>query len=107
MGNTLFEKIKWAIIRWLARRLPDCKDMVKTLGETLDRPLSLKEKILSKLHLFTCEACELYLKQVTFLHQAAHAHEEKMADEFSGMNLSDAAKERLKEMLRGASGFAF
>lgn len=106
MENTLFGKIKWALIRWLARRLPDCKVMVKTLGETLDRNLSLKEKVIAKLHLFTCEACERYLKQVKFLHDAAHAHGER-TDEFSRMRLSDPGKQGLKEILRTAGGWAF
>jgi hypothetical protein len=107
MENTLFGKIKLAFILWLARRLPDCKVIVKTLGETLDRRLSLKEKILAKLHLFTCEACERYLKQVKFLHDAAHAHEARQRNEFSSLGLGDKAKERLKETLRTAGGWAF
>lgn len=107
MENTFFGKIKWAGTLWLARRLPDCKVMVKTLGETLDRRLSLKEKILAKLHLFTCEACERYLKQVKFLHEAMHAHEERTSDEFSTVSLSGAAKERLKHLLRTGGGLAF
>jgi hypothetical protein len=106
MENTVFGKIKWAFILWLARHLPDCKVMVRTLGESLDRNLSLKEKIIAKLHLFTCEACERYLKQVKFLHDAAHAHGER-TDEFSIKGLSEAGKERLKETLRTAGGLAF
>lgn len=107
MENTLFGKIKWAFILWLARRLPDCKVMVRTLGESLDRNLSLKEKIIAKLQLYTCEACERYLKQVKFLKDAMHTHEERTGDEFSSVDLSDAAKEKLKDLLRTAGGLSF
>ena len=105
MENTLSGKIKWVFILWLARRLPVCKVIVKSLGESLDRDLSLKEKIITKLHLFTCEACERYMKQVRFLHDAAYAHGERA--ELSRMRLSETAKQRLKETLKTVGGLAF
>jgi|SRR5882757_1649210 len=109
MKQTLFEKIKWAFIFWLARRLPDCKTMTPTLGESLDRKLSLNEKIVIKLHLFTCEACERYLKQVTFLREAMHAHEDRLTGESdaSSCQLSVEVKNKMKELLRSSAGFAF
>ena len=102
MGNTVLEKIKWAIIFWLARRLPDCKAITPLLGETIDRKPTVREKIVMRLHLFTCEACGRYLGQIKFLKEAMHIHTEKLldADQFSTAVLSSEAKARLKELLR-------
>ena len=102
MKKSLFEKIHWAIIVFLARRLPDCKTITPTLGETLDRKVSLRQKIIIRLHLFTCEACVRYLKQVRFLSEAMHKHEEKLHEDAAPetANMSTDTKDRLKEILR-------
>lgn len=106
MGDTVFEKIKWAIIFWLARRLPDCKTITPLLGETLDRQPTLRERIVMRLHLLTCDACSRYLSQIKFLKEAMHAHGEKSpeTDHLSTAVLSGEAKARLKELLRARAG---
>jgi hypothetical protein len=105
--GALFQKLKWLVILWLARRLPDCKRMTRTLGESLDRKTTWREKIVMKLHLFTCEACERYLAQVAFLKEAVHAHGEADASEFSVAVLTPESKERMKTFLRRNIGLAF
>lgn len=109
MGDGIFQKIKWFVILWLARRLPDCKQMTRRLGESLDRETTWREKMLLKLHLLTCEACERYFDQVVFLKEALHAHGEKAPDaaEFSAATLSRESKERLKALLRSIASPAF
>jgi hypothetical protein len=100
--SELFQKLKWILILWLARRLPDCKTMTRTLGESLDRRAGWRESIVTKLHLFTCEACKQYLDQIGFLKEAAHVHGERdpHASEFSAATLSAESKARLKALLR-------
>jgi predicted anti-sigma-YlaC factor YlaD len=106
--DELFQKLKWLLILWLARRLPDCKRMTRTLGESLDRKATWREQIVMKLHLFTCEACERYLEQVAFLKKAAHAHGEAAdVSEFTAASLTAESKERMKAFLRGNIGLAF
>lgn len=102
MKQSLFEKLKWSIIFWLARRLPDCKTLTPTIGESLDRKLSLKEKINVKLHLMTCDACANYLKQIKFLHQACQVQEMILikGKDVSKTKLSAEAKERIKNALK-------
>lgn len=81
--------------------------MTPKLGESLDRTPSLRERIVMRLHLFTCEACELYLKQVKFLKEAMHAHGETSpeSNEFSAVGLSKEAKEKIKDLLRSQAIF--
>lgn len=108
MGETFFERIKWAIIFWLARRLPDCKTITPLLGESLDRKTTLFEKAKMQLHLFACEYCARYLKQIAFLKKAAHSHGERVpeSDEFAHITLSNESKARIKSLLRAKAGLA-
>ena len=109
MGKGLYQKLKWIVILWLARRLPDCKQMTRQLGEALDRKQSWREKLVMKVHLFTCEACERYLEHISFLQTAIHAHGELDPDvaEFTAATLSSESKERIKGVLRNSLGLAF
>ena len=101
MGQTLREKLRWRLIFFLARRLPDCKAITPTLGEMNDRDLSFRERIVVRLHLFTCEACRRYVEQIKFLHEALLERERliEAAAEASGTALSDDAKERIRRVL--------
>jgi hypothetical protein len=107
MEDGLFQKIKLQLILWLARRLPDCKRMTRSLGESLDREQSWTEKLVMKLHLFTCEACGRYLEQIEFLKVAAHIHSTGNDTGEPRAVLSVHAKERIKARLRGNMGLAF
>jgi predicted anti-sigma-YlaC factor YlaD len=108
MKKTLFKKIKSAFIFWLARRLPDCKTMTPALSQSLDRRLSPREKIVMRLHLFTCTACTRYLKQIKFLSETIHKHEERLteSDDLSPVQMSAEGKEKLKNALKSAQIFA-
>lgn len=106
--KNFYKKIKLAFIYWLARRLPDCKTITPTLGESLDRRLSLREKTVMKLHLWTCSKCSRYLEQVKFLSKAMHKHEERLTEkENPSARMSSEAKERLRNALRSATSSAF
>lgn len=93
-------KLKWQLILFLARRLPDCREMTQTFSASLDRYLTLREWIVSKLHLFTCEACRRYLVQIQLLRDAVRAS--GMPEPTAGtsqVSLSIETKERLKQAL--------
>jgi predicted anti-sigma-YlaC factor YlaD len=109
MKQNTFQRLKTAIISWLARRLSDCKTITPILGESLDRKLSLREKIKIKLHLFTCRACTNYFKEIKFLREAVRASAEKMAqnENSTAAKLGTDAKERLKNALRSTENFSF
>ena len=101
MDQTLAGKLKWQIILFLARRLPDCKTITPTFSASIDRPLTLKERVLTRLHLFTCEACVRYLEQIRFIHTFIHDHA-PVVDQ-TKTSLNKAAKERMKAMLSSAN----
>ena len=95
MDSTITGKLKWQLILFLARRLPDCKTITPTLSESIDRKLTLKERIIVRLHLFTCEACARYLDQIRLLHDLIHDHQHEPAIS----SLNETAKERMKAAL--------
>lgn len=105
MGSNFFGKLKWQFILMIARRLPDCKTITPVLGESIDRRLPLRQRIVVRLHLFTCEACARYLEQIEFLRAAAHRHEEMLENtaEASETSMSGDAKDRLKARLSSAA----
>lgn len=96
MESTITGKLKWQLILFLARRLPNCKTITPTLSESIDRKLSLKERIVVRLHLFTCEACVRYLEQIRLLHELIHKHQPARE---AASSLNEASKERMKAAL--------
>ena len=100
-NKSLKQRIEWAVIVWLARRLPDCKTMTERMGRTLDEPAGLRERIIQRLHLYTCQGCRRYLEQISFLRRAFRFREQDPAAD--GPGLSDEAKDRIKTRLRTLS----
>ena len=94
---------------WLGRRLPDCRDITPTIGESLDRKLGLWERLIMKLHLFTCDRCVRYLDQIGFLGRTFHDHHELIAepDASDTVAFSAEAKDKLKQMLNASMLSAF
>lgn len=109
MEINFFKRIKRAFKFWLARRLPDCKTMTPTISESLDRKLFASEKIVMRLHFFTCSFCTRYLKQIEFLSEAMHKHEERLTEtaNSTSVKMSREAKEKLKKALKSAASSAF
>lgn len=101
MFQTLIGKLKWQLILFLARRLPECKAITPTLSESIDRKLTFKESIVTRLHLFTCEACVLYVKQIRLLQDIVHTHQPDLERANPSLDLS--AKERMKALLSSAN----
>ena len=99
MGS--YDKAKHAIRFWLLRRLPACRDTVAVISESMERPLTLRERVLLKLHLWVCVWCQWYMEHLltirdTLRTQPAEPHEVNFA---STPGLSPEARERLKRNL--------
>ena len=96
-----FTRLVESFKEWLSRRLPDCRDITPTIGESLDRKLGRWERFVMKLHLFTCDRCERYLHHLRFLNTTLRQHGEKIVDPESvaGPEFPPASKERMKRLL--------
>lgn len=99
MDQTLGERMKWQFILFLARRLPDCKTITPTLSASIDRKLTFRERIVTRLHLFTCEACVRYLEQIRIVHDLLHSRD--LAEvPASNSSMSTHSKDRIKAALQ-------
>lgn len=98
MALKAYDKIKHAVRWWLLRRLPTCKQTVKMISESMERRLSLWERIAVTLHLWICLWCVWYLEQLQLMRNTmrSKAAQEPNLDSSSLPPLSIEARERLR-----------
>ncbi len=74
-----------------------CKEVAQLASESLDRSLTLYERLTLRLHLFRCDMCTRYVRQLKFLQRVcAEAGEEKLTEV---AELTDEARERIQSRL--------
>jgi hypothetical protein len=88
-----------APLRAMCALSPSCKEAARLQSAALDRPLTLSEKFGLSFHLFFCNWCRRYGKQINFLRSAARQYEPE--DQSSTPPaLSSEARERIKQRLQ-------
>jgi hypothetical protein len=94
--------IKQRVIRGLTRKLIRCQQAVPWISQSLDRELPLRQRVLLRLHLFTCQLCVRYGLQLQFLRDALRHYSTKI--ETGQVDwpvvLSSDSRERIKLALR-------
>ena len=97
-----YDKLKHSIRYFLLRRLPTCKQTVETISQSMERKLTLRESIKTKLHLLICAWCQWYMEHLHVIHDAARTKAESSDfTSVSGPSLSSEARERIKRSLTG------
>jgi len=98
MALSSYQKFKHAIRWWLLRRLPTCKQTVKVISESMERRLSLRDRITVKLHLWICLWCVWYLEHLQLMRDTirSKAAQEPNLESSSLPPLSPEARERMK-----------
>ncbi len=77
----------------------NCRQTSQLLSQSLDRPLSFRERLSLRLHLLMCGACRRFAKQLRFLRRAMAAMETRaLAD--GRLRLGGRARERIKQAMR-------
>jgi len=101
----LLGKIKMEATFWLARRLPPCTELLPIMSQSLEREWTLRERVVMRLHFLYCDYCERYLKQLSFMREAARTGADKIYEAASPATpaLSTEARDRLKNSLRSRS----
>ena len=94
-----YEKTKHGVRRWLLRRLPTCKETVKVISHSMERPLSLRERVLMKLHLTVCMWCQWYFEHLHIMRNTLEATKDRETAIAPTVSLSDEARERIKRRL--------
>lgn len=99
-----YEKAKHALRFWLLRRLPACKQTTELISQSMERPLTLRERVLLKLHLWVCMWCQWYLEHLQIMRDTMRLQENENDDvDVSTTRLSDEARERIRRNLTNNS----
>lgn len=80
------------------RRLT-CKETSYLVSQSLDRRLPWGDRTAVRFHLFVCEACKRFKRQIQFLRAAVRRGAEQIEDA-STIKLSAPARQRIKRALR-------
>ena len=97
-------RLRRAKNRMILRTLPPCKEIVKIVSASLERPLTLRERFLMRLHLVACKPCVRYMEQSQFLSSAVTQMDDHLKDELFTGRLSDDARDRIKNILKTSAG---
>jgi hypothetical protein len=96
MALKVYDKLKHAMRYWLLRRLPVCQEVVKDISRSMEQRLTLRERVVVRVHLWTCAWCQWYLEHLQMIHYASHA---TPFDNSDLPGLSVAARERIRNKL--------
>src|ERR1051325_1013829 len=99
MPTNPYKRATHAVRYFLLHRLPTCKEMTALMSQSMERPLSLRERVLLKLHLWVCAWCVWYLEHLKLLRASLRARAEVSGGEYTGASLSTEARERIKSAL--------
>ena len=103
VGNPSFlasrNRFQTALVKFIGKRTPKCREVVRILSQSLDSKLPLKTRIQLRFHYLICAWCQRYEKQLHELHKFARAVPDHV-EEMSMESLSSESKERMKQALR-------
>jgi hypothetical protein len=100
MGLSVYTRMQHAVRFWLLRRLPTCARMVEVMSQSMDRKLTLRERLVLKLHLWTCIWCVWYLEQLHMIRDAIRSQGADLPEaDLPSVTLTSEARERIKRHL--------
>jgi len=99
---SFYERTKHVVRFWLLRRLPPCQQTVQVISQSMERELTLSERVLLKLHLWVCMWCQWYMEHLELMRSSlrAEGYETPDAKLELATVLSDDARERIKQSLK-------
>jgi hypothetical protein len=82
------------------RLMLECRDVSKFITHSMDEPLTIRQRLRVRWHLFICPYCRRFQKQVFWLHSVLRQKSETLIEnETKDVCLSNDAKERIKKVL--------
>lgn len=76
-----------------------CKDASRLISESQERPLGFRERWGLRLHLWMCDACRNFMRQVASMRRALRELGKRTEADASGTDLSPEARERIRKAL--------
>jgi len=86
------------LVKFIGKHTPKCREMVRILSQSMDKPLPLVMRIKKRLHFLICCWCQRYEEQLHYMRRTAHEFPGH-ADEASNVPFSTEARERIKRRL--------
>ena len=80
-----------------------CKEVTQKVSQSLDRQLTLRERLSVRMHLLFCYACRRFVKQLSLLTTAVQGaiSRDRLHDDGK---LADTARQRIRQRLQDAIG---
>ena len=85
------------LVIFIGRHTPKCREMVRILSDSMDRPMPLSMRIKKRLHYLIFCWCQRYEEQLYYLRKTASAFPER--DKSLDDRLSPSAKTRIKNRI--------
>ena len=82
-----------------------CTETARLLSESLDRRLSLRERISLRIHMMMCRMCHVYARQLSVMLNVCHTASEKAPECCPGVlpeETKNETKARIREAMREA-----
>ena len=90
--------MKSLFVKAIARITPSCQHMSRLCSESLERNLSMGDRMRMKMHCWICSWCIDYSKQVHKVSSTVHQEAESLA-ELKNDQLSDECKARMRTIM--------
>ena len=78
---------------------PDCEKVAQLVSESLDTKLPWYQRILLQMHLFVCDSCKEFSKQIQILHRMLYQLTHTIETDES-FQLPQSVKKNIQESLR-------
>ena len=94
---SIFDKAKKSATFWLGHRLPTCVEITELLSQSMERSLTVRERLRLRLHFLICDPCSLYERGLHFIRATVRGRASHDAGSSEG--LSPEARQRMKALL--------
>lgn len=91
------------VIDFLSKVTPNCDEVARLASESLDRDLSLRERVGVRFHKIICAWCVRYEGQIRQVHEELRENAENFEDTLD-TSLSEESKARMKDIIDKESG---
>jgi hypothetical protein len=94
------EKIKLKSIMWIAGKLLPCNSITEMISESMERRLTIAERLRIRLHFMICVWCARYQSQLLALRESLRLRASQIEKDESLPSLSPEARERIRKSLK-------
>ncbi len=95
----VFVSLNKFVMKLIAMGTPSCEVITHKISESLDHPLSRKDRLMIRLHTYSCIFCARYRQQLLVLHEAMNRYAVQYP-QTEDIGLSEETKEQIKEKLK-------